>query len=901
MNVIAVSPKSFYLQEIVNYIFEKYPNDIENIRIYLPTRRSCRFMQELFIENSKEKRIILPKILPIGEIDIEQDNFEQLLIEAPELVSRLEQKVLITKIIMNKALLNESAFSFNFFQSLNLSDSLANLLEEMLSEEVDIFKLRDLRSLDQSSHWLDIVSFLEYAYVNFIEILQHENKLDYSRWQNLVINHQINNLNSSDIIFVIGSSGSKKIVRRFINKVLTLKNGYLVLPSYDASDLRDSLEENNFANYYYHIKKLIDLCEIKYDDINQLDKSSLLNNQEKIVDYYELEDEKQEAKFIADYIENLLQSGYSGSISIVTHNQELVQDIEIFLSSKDIYLDNSLGYELKNSQIFTFIRSLSKLILSKMDSLSLSYFLKHPFMINEYVFEFEKEFLRGPEIFFTDESIITKNTKMSDEAKYFISNLHKKILILYKKYNISSICAYSFTKDLIHLAEDIYPKIWLHDAADLSVSFFQEYISSCHKLGDIKRDNYVYLLDHFISGVKYRNKFGWKSKIFAINPIEMRMLKFDIVIIADMNDGSWPRIQNDDPWMNNNMRTELGLASKNSNISKSFHDFICLVNNNNVIITRAKKKSSLEVPMSRFLRQLIFQKDLILRHHNKASDVSCYFNRKYKTKSAQFVSLEYDKKPKTISATQLETLIRNPYAFFAKKILLLRKIDDLAREYNMADFGNFVHKAIDIYTKDLNSGRKSDILNIASEILKQARCNEFIYNSWMAKFVKISRDFIAFDNQRRQKNNLNIKSEINGFLDIKLGDNKNITITARADRIELMSKNIAIIDYKTGSLPSKKDIDHGLSPQLLVEGLIAAQGQGFLRGELIELIYVKLSLSSPSFETSIINFTDELLSFTQSGINKILENYLKEDFLFLPSPNKKILLKYNEYSHLEKH
>ena len=70
------------------------------------------------------------------------------------------------------------------------------------------------------------------------------------------------------------------------------------------------------------------------------------------------------------------------------------------------------------------------------------------------------------------------------------------------------------------------------------------------------------------------------------------------------------------------------------------------------------------------------------------------------------------------------------------------------------------------------------------------------------------------------------------------------TLKARADRIDARPDvGLAIIDYKTGQLPTDKQVTAGLTPQLPLEAAIANSG-GFAvaRGYMVaNLTYIRLS------------------------------------------------------------
>ena len=67
-------------------------------------------------------------------------------------------------------------------------------------------------------------------------------------------------------------------------------------------------------------------------------------------------------------------------------------------------------------------------------------------------------------------------------------------------------------------------------------------------------------------------------------------------------------------------------------------------------------------------------------------------------------------------------------------------------------------------------------------------------------------------------------------------------LTAKADRIELSATGAAVLDFKTGSIPSPKQVRSGFSPQLTLTGAILAHEGLSDRGPVPpeELTYVRV-------------------------------------------------------------
>lgn len=95
------------------------------------------------------------------------------------------------------------------------------------------------------------------------------------------------------------------------------------------------------------------------------------------------------------------------------------------------------------------------------------------------------------------------------------------------------------------------------------------------------------------------------------------------------------------------------------------------------------------------------------------------------------------------------------------------------------------------------------LLNIGNNILHSTILPTYTKKTWQTKLTLLSKAFILFDMERR-KNCQKIYFEIKGELNLNIAG-QNIKIIGIADRIEISKSNcITILDYKTGTIPTKK-------------------------------------------------------------------------------------------------
>ena len=861
MTLYSIHPSKNYLASIADFLSRNHADQIENTTIYLPTKRACRSIKAELQKYFPKKNF--DKILPLGEFE----DFESMDNESG-VIPKIEQQKVITEIIYDYKELD-----FTIYQAANLANSLISLFSQIDSDGVNIEKLSELSIDDSSEHWLKLRGFLQYSYNKFKEYLKSTNQIDYASSRNSLIKSYIDSLLNTPPkapIVIAGSSGSIKAVADLIKVISSFDNCYAILPAIDLKDI----------NHFGHILKLLDYCLVKKENLKEIDSDIFIENNHQ---YFETSNKLSEVKLIVDLIRKASNADPLKKIALVTHNENLVQNISYHL--KDLDIDNAFGSEIKNTESSSFIRLLAKTILSDFLIIDLIALLKHKFLISDHVFKIEKAILRGSEVVEGYDDLKYKAKKIDDSnaQNYFLNFLNS----LQNAVRISSsnfLDFALFTEELLK----IYSNLDISKSAgdEESISFFTDFIKY-HNNYLKPRESFLFLLDVYLSGARYYKKFGWESKIFAINPIEMRMLHFDVIIAADLNEGSWPKDIKTDPWMNMKMREEVGLSSIYENISKSYHDFY-LISYMNLIITRSKKLDGANSTISRFITTLI--PNLKLSEYSFAEE-----DKIHPKESVPPIALSHHK-PKILAVTHIEMLIRNPYAFYARKILALYPLDDIMKQADFADFGNFIHEAFEEYS--LSNG---DIEKIGRRILDKSNYSDFTINLWWPKFLNISKEFVVFEDSKIKQLE-QIYTEIEGRWEVEIDEHR-LIISAKADRIEITNdKKVNIIDYKTGVVPTKKDVMLGLSPQLLIESMIVKNlgFKEFTCQEIGGIVYIKISSSKPYIQEIYIDINNEIIEKSTEGLIKLLRFYLDKSFIFYDSPNKYYAPKYNDYKSLAK-
>ncbi|WP_428535283.1 double-strand break repair protein AddB [Rhodopila sp.] len=206
------------------------------------------------------------------------------------------------------------------------------------------------------------------------------------------------------------------------------------------------------------------------------------------------------------------------------------------------------------------------------------------------------------------------------------------------------------------------------------------------------------------------------------------------------------------------------------------------------------------------------------------------------------------KRPRQLSVTAIETWLRDPYAIHARFILRLRALKPLDEATDAADYGSLVHDGLHRFLRRHGAAWPADAgselrLGMA-QALGAAGLRQALVAWWSPRLERIA-DWVADTEAERRATRapVAIATEAQGAIEL-LRPGGQFRLTGRPDRIERYDDaSLAILDYKTGTPPSQKDVEAGLAPQLLLEAAMALDG-GFgpdLRGTTATLLYWRLS------------------------------------------------------------
>jgi ATP-dependent helicase/nuclease subunit B len=372
--------------------------------------------------------------------------------------------------------------------------------------------------------------------------------------------------------------------------------------------------------------------------------------------------------------------------------------------------------------------------------------------------------------------------------------------------------------------------------------------------------------------------------------LEARLQPIDRLVLGGLVEGVWPPETQGDPWLSRPMRHELGLDLPERRIGLSAHDFAQALGAREVILTRAAKLGGAPTVPSRFVQRLAAvageaRWSAALQRGARYAALARKLDEAVKANPMPRPEPRppFEARPRRLSVTEIEDLLRDPYTIYAKHVLGLQPLDAIDTPPGASDRGTLIHDSIGEFAKTYATAMPDDPVAAMRQIGERhfqpladfPEAKAF----WWPRFLRIA-EWLARYEIARRANLTRLDAEIGGSIPIPFGGEE-FKLTVRADRIEhLKDGSFAVLDYKTGAPPSDKQVLTGLSPQLTLEAAILRQGgfDGIPAGRNVaEMVYVRLRGGAVAGESRLIdtkdNTTDEHADLALAKLTGVLAKF----------------------------
>ncbi|MGH1412511.1 MAG: double-strand break repair protein AddB [Pelagimonas sp.] len=848
--------------------------DLAQTELYVSTERMARRLRSIFDTGSAS---LLPQIRLVTDL---ADPLTKAQLPRPEpgLRRRLELTGLVSKLLDSQPDLAPRSALFD------LADSLSSLMEEMQGEGVPPDAIANLDVSDQSGHWQRALSFLN--------IVQHyfdaEGTPDKPAFNRLAMQMRIAQWQDAPPqhpIIVAGSTGSRGTTAEFMRAVSRLPQGAVILPGFDfdmPAAVWDRLDEplSGEDHPQFRFAKLMHQLDLTPDDValweqtpppdsarNHLISLALrpapvthqwmsegpnlpdLCGATDAITLVEAPALRDEAIAIALRLRQAAEDGTTAAL--ITPDRMLSRQVTSTLDRWGILPDDSAGVPAQLTPPGRFLRHVAALFSSPLSAEALLTLLKHPLT---HTGDGRGQHLQN-----------TRNLELHIRKKGWPFPRAELILAWgasvdqtpWATWVANQFCdrqtsgkraLSNWVDDHIALAEGLAAgsqadgtgTLWQENAGRKLTEVVQELRAEAPYGTDMDARDYNDLFGAIVAKAEVRDRDKPHPHILIWGTLEARVMGADLLILAGLNEGSWPELPGSDPWLNRKMRADAGLLLPERRIGLSAHDFQQAAAAKEVWLTRSVKSDEAETVPSRWINRLTNLMTGLPDRNGPDALKAMRARGVHWLALAQVAETPLpsppatrpspappiEARPRQLSVTEIKRLVRDPYAIYARHSLRLRALDPLMRAPDALMRGILLHEVLEQFVKT----GTSDPSLMTPEALN-AKAQELIGNPdevpfptirqlWLSRMAQIADWFVETEHDR-QSTARPARYEVRGKAEIAdLG----FTLKGTADRIDIDDRGGAhIYDYKTGAAPTPKEQEH-FDKQLLLEAMMLVKG-----------------------------------------------------------------------------
>ena len=975
------------------------PMALASATLYLPTRRACRLARDTFLDVLKDNAAILPRIVPLGDIDEDEIAFAEAAtgglaadaLALPQALGGTERRLLLTQLIVkwaNSAELHGASGAPLVAQTpaaaCALADDLARLMDDMTMRGVSWDRLDDLVPERFDNFWQLTLRFLQIARKAWPDVLRDKGRIEPAARRDALIKAETARLarHADGPVIAAGSTGSIPATAELIATIARLPHGAVVLPGLDtdldeaswrliAGDKKRKIPPAP-AHPQFAMQALLTRIGIARDAVEHLAESS---GRERLVSealrpaaatdmwrqrsaepafethadtalatvtMIEAANPEEEALAIAMALREAMHDGKTAAL--VTPDRALGRRVLAALSRWNIEAEDSGGDALADTPAGIFARLAAAAALGGTPPVTLLALLKHPLFrlgppdCRNAIATLERAILRGPRPASGSRGLAAalgafrkaKETLHRSDPRRALADgdlgttagLVDQLADALKP--LESLRSESHPlSDLAARHRDVVAALSRGESAEaafagrdgqgLADALDELASSEAAARLPIAMSEYVELFSAALAGRVVRRAARPGLRVRILGLLEARLTESDRVVLGGLVEGTWPPESNTDAWLSRPMRLELGLDLPERRIGLTAHDFAQLLGAREVILSFSTKIAGTPTVPSRFIQRLAAVsgerwKGAIARGGKYISWARELDRPEQPPQAAKQPAPvpPRDARPKSLSVTDIEDWLRDPYTIYAKYILRLRSLDAVDTAPGAAERGTFIHAAIGEFTEKFARGLPPDP---AGELIKLGRKHFATLEDfpearafWWPRFLRIAHWFARWEAERRAGIGA-IAAEIRG--EISLNDGA-FTLSGRADRIERgRDGRYVILDYKTGAARTHKQVRIGLAPQLPLEAAILRNG-GFKEipkgASVAEVAYVLLKGGEEPGDYEAVDFKDGTPdSHADRALEKLSE--LARRFDDASTPYRSLVhpmwtTHYGEYDHL---
>jgi ATP-dependent helicase/nuclease subunit B len=844
--------------------------------LILPNRRAARAAAGAFLQANRGRPLLLPRIIALGAIDEAALSLAGAL-DLPQAINPKTRQAILTRLILAR---NGAGGAPNRFHTAwALAADLAGLLDEAAEAEILLRPaLEGVVPAELAAHWQTTLQFLEIVTDAWPNILAGLGQLDMATRQARLFDAQAQAWAAdppATKTWLIGRNATPALAR-LARVIAGLPQGLVIFPDFDPHLDDASWGAIDESHPQSGAARLLTALGARREEISVLPaavghvpagRSPLLATAllpaatltlwqraaaPDITGLFRLaaRDEAEEATAIAMVLRDALETP-GRTAALITPDRALAARVTAILVRFGILADDSAGEPLADTPPATLLRLLARAAAAEFAPVPLLALLKHPLaaaglppeLCRRNARSLERMALRGqrppPGFDGIKYRLETRKTPPLAELDFLarLERLLKPVTGL-----PVDIHPADALRALIEAAEPLAAtaeepgaaRLWAQEAGIALSDHLLEILAALEPLPDMPSADLPEFLDAILAGPvvrKPRTRDG-HPRIAIWGVQEAALQTVDVAVLAGLVEGVWPAAPDPGPWASRPMRKAAGLPALEQKIGEAAADFYGLCCRcPTVILAALTRRARAPAVPARWLTRLdalLAGAHLSLPLHPAAAwaeFLDAPAARELRPKPEPRPDAGH--RPETLSISDIATLIADPYAIYAKKILKISPLDDLDEESDARQFGEIVHAGLENFyaqNPDVEASDAAAKLTLCLQLaLREERPRAALEHWWEARLARIAAWIIPIERDRRRAHGAPVATALEAEGIYPVSDD--FTLIARADRIEARADGtVFIADYKTGTPPKPKDVESGTSPQLPLEAVMAEGG-----------------------------------------------------------------------------
>ncbi len=850
--------------------------------VWLPTNRGVMGLKESLV-NDTRAHFVLPTLHSLADLESKNPFSLKEIEDLPKAIGAFERLAMVMDFL---------PATMHVKKVFSIAEYLITLHDECIISDVSV---ELLESQYDSKLYENAPAHVQDAFQN-LRILTHhlpqamaKRGLVTESWRRQqamrILAENLKKNPPSHPIVIAGTTGTVPATRALLKAVHDLPNGIVVLPGLDGAS--DPVRVANMRSHPQHT--LFDLCsylEVNPQNVPDLgeapddfsvgrrcdamalfkappfDKKTESSANPVLI---ECASQAEEARVITAIVREKLFETES-SIAIVTPNQALTRRLKSELSLYGITPNDSAGVSLKDTPVGSFLMNFSA-FLQNPSCATFIHLAKHPLCAKASRAE-HLAYIRGYEILLRKKQVPWD----SDADSLLIIQLKD---LLKKRAECQSFYNFiQFFKDAANALSS--EALFSNNDGESAAAFFDTLVKTPPF---IRRDFEDAILTLMVMAPPVHAHEGLGSRVRILGALEARLNTAGVVICASLNEGKWPKTPENDPLLSDSFRIQVGLPSQRRRQGLSAHDFCTSFYASNLYMTRSIREGGEAMLQSRLWTRMQGRYGV---SSSVYSDIANYqMTSSALSQKPPLPAPLKNHRPNVYYASHVEQLMRDPYAYYTRHILKLDPFPALDEVLSAKDKGQVFHDVLDKYVKAEAAPTFEKLIDFSKPFFEnlEEKGRGVVQTFWWYRFKRVA----EWWHEKLDIEPVSHRAtEVVGEIKFSL-EGAPVALKSRADRIDVPMDGgavLRIIDYKTGTLPTRKSITDGSSPQLLVEAIIAHNqgfGHDFPTDGIFQLEYWRLTGGDPAGECLVFSMSPEDCERTEASIKGVLTYYLRDN------------------------